>query len=55
MKIVNDTIEMFHCQQILAKNIADNLKTINVKTTHFYITHKVHKKDKPGQPCSKFH
>ena len=33
---------------VLAKNIADNLKTTNVKTPHFYITPKVHKKDAPG-------
>ena len=33
MKIVNDTIETFHRQQVLAKNIADNLKTTNVKNT----------------------
>ena len=44
MKIVNDTIETFHFQQVLARNIADNLKTTNVKTPHFYITPKVHKK-----------
>ena len=34
-KIFNDTIEMFHRYQVLAKNIADNLKTTNVKTPHF--------------------
>ena len=44
MKIVNDTIETFHCQQLLAKHIAGNKKTTNVKTPHFYITPKVHKK-----------
>ena len=38
MKIVNDAIETFHCQQILPKNIADKLKTTNVKTPLFYIT-----------------
>ena len=50
MKIVNFTIEMFHRQQVLAKNIADNLKTTNVKTPHFYRTPKAHKKDIPGRP-----
>ena len=50
MKIVNDTIETFHRQQVLAKNIADGLKTTNVKTAHFYITTKVRKKDIPGRP-----
>ena len=48
MKIVNCTIETFHRQQVLAKNIADSSKATNVKTTHFYITPKVHKKDIPG-------
>ena len=48
MKIVNDTIDTFHRQQVLAKNIANNLKTTNVKTPHFYITPKVHKKDIPS-------
>ena len=38
LKIVNDTIDTFHRQQVLAKNITDNLKTTNVKTRHFYIT-----------------
>ena len=50
MKIVNNTIETFHRQLVLAKNIADNLKNTNVKTPHFYITPKVHKKDMPGRP-----
>ena len=49
MKIVNNIIETFHRQQVLAKNIA-NLKTTNVKTPHFYITPKVHTKDIPGRP-----
>ena len=40
MKIVNDTTETLHRQQILAKTIADNLKKTNVKTPHFYITPK---------------
>ena len=31
MKIVKDTIETFHRQQVLAKNITDNLKTTNKK------------------------
>ena len=35
---------------VLAKNIADNLKTTNAKTPDFYITPKVHKKDVPGWP-----
>ena len=48
MKIVNDTIDTCHRQQVLTKNIADYLKTTNVKTPHFYITPKVHKKDIPG-------
>ena len=53
MKIINDTIETFHRfskKQVLAKNIADNLKTTNAKTPDFYITPKVHKKDVPGWP-----
>ena len=50
MKIVNDTIETFHCQQLLAKHIAGNKKTTNVKTPYFYITPKVHKKDISGRP-----
>ena len=54
MKIVNDTIETFHRHQDLAKHIADNLKTTNLKTTHFYITPKVHKKDIPAQPIVSF-
>ena len=49
MKIVNNIIETFHRQQVLAKNIA-NLKTTNVKTPHSYITPKVHMKDIPGRP-----
>ena len=49
MKIVNDTIDTFHHQQVSAKNIADNLKT-NVKTSHSYITSKVHKKAIAGWP-----
>ena len=49
MKIVN-TVETFNRQQILAKHIADDLKTTNIKTPHFYITPKVHKKDIPGRP-----
>ena len=54
MKIVNDITEIFHRQQVLAKNIADNLKTTNLKTPHFYIRPKVHKKDITGRPvvCS---
>ena len=36
MKIGNGIMETFHRQQILAKNITDNLKTTNVKTPHFY-------------------
>ena len=31
MKIVKDTIETIHRQQVLAKNITDNLKTTNKK------------------------
>ena len=50
MKIINDTSETFHRQQVLANNIADNLKTTNVKTSHFYITTKVYKTDIPGRP-----
>ena len=53
MKIINDTIETFHRfskKLVLAKNIADNLKTTNAKTPDFYITPKVHKKDVPGWP-----
>ena len=50
MKMVNEAIETFHRQQVLPKNIADNLKTTNVKTTHFYITPKVHKKYILGRP-----
>ena len=50
MKIVNNTIEMFHGQQVFARNIADNLKITIVKTSHFYITPKVQKKDIPWQP-----
>ena len=49
-KIVNDAVDTFHHQQVLAKNVTDNLKTTNVKTPHFYITLKVYKKDKPGWP-----
>ena len=49
MKVVSNTIEKFHRQQVLAKNIADNLKATNVKTLHFYIIPKVRKKDIPGQ------
>ena len=45
MSIVNDAIETSHYQQILAKNLAYNLKTTNVKTPYFYITPNVHKKD----------
>ena len=54
MKIVNDITEIFYRQQVLAKNIADNLKTTNAKTPHFYIRPKVHKKDITGRPvvCS---
>ena len=48
MKIVNDTIVTFHRQQVLAKIIADNLKTTIIKTPHFCITPKVHKKDISG-------
>ena len=47
MKIVSDTIETFHCQYVLSKIIADNLKT-NVKASHFYITRKEDKKVTPG-------
>ena len=54
LKIVNDTIDTFHRQQVLAKNITDNLKTTNVKTRHFYITPKVYKKDIPGRPVVSF-
>ena len=49
MKIVNDTVKMFQSQQILAKNIANNLKTANVRIPHFYTTPKVHKEDIPGR------
>ena len=41
---------MVHRQQVLAKSIADNLKKTNVRTRHFYVTPKVHKKDIPGRP-----
>ena len=47
MSIVNNTIETSHYQQVLAKNIAYNLKTTKVKTPYFYITPKVQKKDGP--------
>ena len=47
MKIVSDTIETFHCQYVLSKIIADNLKTTNVKASHFYITRKEDKKVTP--------
>ena len=50
VKLVNCTIKTFHRQQVLAKQIADSLKTTNVKTPHLYITPKVHKKDIPGRP-----
>ena len=50
MKIVNDTIESFYGQQVLAKIIAGNLKAINVKTPHFHMTPKIHKEDIPGRP-----
>ena len=40
IKIINNTIETFHHQQVLAKDIADNLKTANLKLSHFYITPK---------------
>ena len=50
MKIVNNTIEMFHGQLVFARNINDNLKITIVKTSHFYITPKVQKKDIPWQP-----
>ena len=50
MKIVNFIIETFHRQQVLAKNIADNLKTTNIKAPHFYVTPRLNKKDIPGQP-----
>ena len=50
MQIVNDLIEMFYRQQVLAKNIADNLKPTNLIIPHFRTTPKVHKRDIPGQP-----
>ena len=50
MKILNDINETFHRQHVLAKSIADNLKTVNVKTPRFYITSKVRKKDIPERP-----
>ena len=49
IKIVIDTIDTFHRQQVLAKIIANNLKTTNVKTPHFYVTPKVQNKDIPGR------
>ena len=48
MKVVNGAIETFYRQQVLKKNITDNLKT-NLRTPHFYIAPKVHKKDVPGR------
>ena len=54
IKIVSNTIETFHRQQVLVKNIANNLKTTNVKTPQFYITPKVHIKYIPGRPVVSF-
>ena len=50
MTIVNETIETFHLQQVLAKSIADNLKATNVKTPPLS-TQKRYTKT----ACSKFH
>ena len=48
-KIISYTIETFQWQQVLLKCICGNLKAAKVKTPHFYITPKVHKKDMPGR------
>ena len=50
LKVVNDTLDTFHRQQILPKNIAENLEITNIRTPHSYITPKVPKKDIPGRP-----
>ena len=60
-KIINDTIET-SLRHVLPKNIYDNLKATKVKTSHFYMTPKVHKpgstysmhKDIPGRPIVNF-
>ena len=49
-KIITDKIETFQRQQVLLKNICDNLKTAKVRTPHFCITPKVHEKDIPIKP-----
>ena len=46
MKIVNDTIQMFPRQQVLAETYI--LKITNVRILHFYITPKIHNKGVPG-------
>ena len=48
-KIISYTVETFQWQLVLLKCICDNLKAAKVKTQHFYITPKVHKKDMPGR------
>ena len=50
-KIINDLIETLQLQKFLPKNICDNLKTAKVRTPHFFITSKVHKKYIPGGPA----
>lgn len=50
-KIINDQNEALQQQQVLPKNICDNLKTTKVRTSHFYLTPKVYKNIYiPGKP-----
>ena len=47
-KLGNDTLDQFKNKKILSKTTAEELKLINPKTSKFYITPKIHKKNYPG-------
>lgn len=49
-KLGNDTLDQFKNKKILSKTTAEELKVINPKTSKFYITPKIHKKNYPGWP-----
>ena len=48
--LVNDTIDRFKKENLLSKKLADGLKSVNPKTTKFYISPKINKENNPGRP-----
>ena len=50
--LVNDAIDRFKKQNLLSKKLADGLKSVNPKTSKFYISPKIHKENNLGRPVT---